>query len=551
MLKSLSIQNYALIDSISLPLHKGMTAITGETGSGKSILLGAFGLLLGERADMKSIRDEKVKCIVEAVFNLKGYGLKKFFEDNDLDYEENTTVRREIAPGGKSRAFVNDTPVQLNVLRSLGAELVDIHSQHENSLLGERTFQFSVVDAFAGKPELNAQYSDSFLKYKTISKSLDEAKNSEAQLRQEIDFISFQLAELNKAHLSDLDQSTLEQELDTLNNAENIKAVLSQVNGIMEGDNKGVLSAIAQAKNGINKISHFNRSLEEYATRLESCSIELRELTREMEAFSDDINTNEKRAEQISEKLSALYHLQKKHRLNSVEELIALHEDLQKKADGFGNYDEKIESLTKELHKELENLTQYAEVLTRSRLKAAQAAQSEMKKYFSDLSLDHAELQIEITESPDFNVFGKNEISFLFRANKGGQLLPIQKVASGGEISRVMLAIKASISKHKKLPVLILDEIDQGVSGEVGKKIGNILKGMSSEMQLMVITHLPQIAGKAEHHLKVYKATEKNSTSTYVKEIVDEERINELAEMLSGKDVSKAAIENAKELMKF
>jgi DNA repair protein RecN (Recombination protein N) len=543
MLKSLSIQNYALIDSISLPLHKGMTAITGETGSGKSILLGAFGLLLGERADMKSIRDEKAKCIVEAIFDLKGYGLKKFFEDNDLDYEENTTVRREIAPGGKSRAFVNDTPVQLNVLRSLGAELVDIHSQHENSLLGERSFQFSVVDAFAGKPELNAQYSDSFLKYKAISKNLDEAKNNEAQLRQEIDFISFQLAELNKAQLSDLDQSTLEQELDTLNNAENIKAALSQVNGIMEGDSQGVLSAIAQAKNGINKISHFNKSLEEYATRLESCSIELRELTREMEAFSDDINTNEKRAEQISEKLSALYHLQKKHRLNSVEELIALQEDLQKKADGFGNYDEKIESLTKELHQELENLTQYAE--------AAQAAQSEMKKYFSELSLDHAELQIEITEATDFNAFGKNEISFLFRANKGGQLLPIQKVASGGEISRVMLAIKASISKHKKLPVLILDEIDQGVSGEVGKKIGNILKGMSAEMQLMVITHLPQIAGKAEHHLKVYKATEKNSTSTYVKEIVDEERINELAEMLSGKDVSKAAIENAKELMKF
>jgi DNA repair protein RecN (Recombination protein N) len=532
MLRSLTVQNYALIDEIQLSLTKGMTAITGETGSGKSILLGAFGLLLGERAETKSIRDEKSKCIVEAVFDLRGYGLKSFFQDNDLDYEEQTTIRREIAPGGKSRAFINDTPVQLNTLKSLGSALVDIHSQHENSLLGERSFQFSVVDAFAKNGETLSAYQELFKHYKELQSELDQSIRNESQMRQEMDFIQFQLAELEKAGLRELDQVALEQELDTLNNAENIRAVLAQIGGIMEGDQQGVLQSLHAAKSALGKISSFHNTLAEFGARLESCQIELRELTREIESFSGDINTDEQRAAIIAEKLSALYQLQKKHRLNSVGELLLLQDELLAKSQGYADFDDKVEKQ-----------------LSASRAEAAHDAEEEVKTFFKALSLEHAELQIEIRPSNELNLFGKDEIAFLFKANKGGQLLPVHKVASGGEISRVMLAIKASISRHKKLPVLILDEIDQGVSGEVGKKIGAILKTMSSQMQLLTITHLPQIAGKADQHLKVYKTIKGESTATYVQPISGEERINELAEMLSGKTLTKAAIENARELM--
>ncbi len=549
MLQSLSIQNYALIDTVELSFSKGMTAITGETGSGKSILLGAFSLLLGDRADSKSIRDEKSKCIIEAVFDLKGYGLKSFFQDNDLDYEEVSTIRREIAPGGKSRAFINDTPVQLATLKTLGVALVDIHSQHENSLLGERSFQFSVVDAFAGNDSAVADYMRTFKNYKALETELNNAIQNEAQMRQEMDFIGFQLSELEKTGLTDINQSALEQELDTLNNAENIRSVLNQLNQILEGGGQGVLQALHSAKAMLGKITSFNNTLAEFSVRLDSCNIELRELTREMEAFADGISTDEQRALVLGEKLSALFHLQKKHRLNSVEELIALQNELQQKMGEFGNYDEKIETLKGNLAALKTELSAIAAEIAKSRRKAALAAEKEVKQFFGELSLEHAELSIVVSEAQDFNQFGKDELAFLFRANKGGHLLPLHKVASGGEISRVMLAIKASISRHKKLPVLILDEIDQGVSGEVGKKIGNILKAMSLEMQLLTITHLPQIAGKADQHLKVMKSVKGHSTATEVHPIEGEDRINELAEMLSGKTLTKAALENARELM--
>lgn len=549
MLKSLFISNYALIDEVHLNFHKGMTAITGETGSGKSILLGAFGLLLGERADSKSIRNENQKCIVEAVFDLKGYGLKSFFKAEDLDYEEQTTVRREIAPGGKSRAFINDTPVQLATLRSLGETLVDIHSQHENSLLGQREFQFGIVDAFAKNSDMIRDYNVAFDQYKKWKTELEHALENEASLRREIDFVQFQLGELEKANLDRIDQPSLEQELDTLNHAEQIKSTLDGIHKIMDTDGQGILQALKQVKSSLSKIESFNLSLAEFVKRTESCQIELQDLSREMEAFGDGVSTDDKRAEIIGEQLSQLYHLQKKHGLNSVDELIALREEFANKSKGFGNFDERIDELKKSLEASRSQLSTLAMNITTSRQKAAISAGQEVRKYFAELSLENAELVIDISPSKDFHMFGMDEINFLFRANKGRNLQPVKAVASGGEISRVMLAIKASISKHKQLPVLILDEIDQGVSGEVGKRIGSILKSMSSEMQLLTITHLPQIAGKADHHLKVFKTSDKKSTATYVKEITGEDRINELAEMLSGKDISRAAIENAKELM--
>jgi DNA repair protein RecN (Recombination protein N) len=549
MLQSLSISNYALIEQSSLQFEKGLTAITGETGSGKSILLGAFGLLLGERADTKAIKDENAKCVVEAVFDLKSESLQSFFTANDLDYEELTTIRREIAPGGKSRAFINDTPIQLTTLKQLGSMLVDIHSQHENSLLGDRDFQFSVTDAFAGNDEVRVEYNDVFVLYKSAKKELEETLDNEAQMRKEMDYIRFQLSEFEKAQIEDVDQQALEQELDTLNNAEQIKSVLANVHGLLDAEVQGALPAMNLAKSNLQKIASFNNQLEEFSTRLESSLIELRELAREIEAYAEDVHVDDKAIESIGNKLSLLYNLQKKHGLNTVEELLSLKSELESKCHGYDNVDDRITALKKQVEEHEKTLLSLAKKLTDSRKKAATQAQEEVKKYFSELSLEHAELSIDITEADQFNSFGKDEIAFLFRANKGSKLQPIEKVASGGEISRVMLAIKASISKHKHLPVLILDEIDQGVSGEVGKKIGEILKEMSKETQLITITHLPQIAGKASQHLKVYKSNEGATTTTHVVLLNEEERINELAEMLSGKNISKAAIENAKELM--
>lgn len=549
MLRSLSISNYALIDHVSIPFERGMTAITGETGSGKSILLGAFALLLGERADTKSIKDDNVKCIVEAVFDLKQESLQLFFEENNLDYESLSIVRREIAPGGKSRAFINDTPVQLTVLKALGAQLVDIHSQHENSLLSNREFQFSVIDAFAENSTLINEYQTEFENYKTLRKSLEDMLANETQMRKEMDYIHFQLSELEKLDWNEIDQEALEQELDTLNNAEQIMSVLLHVHSVLDEELHGVVPSLLSAKGNLQKISSLNKRLSEFAGIIESNIIELRELAREIESYSEEITIDENAIETIGNKLSQLYHLQKKHALNSVEELITLKNELEKKSNGFDNLDEHIQSVQKQIDTSELKLSLLANKITESRSIASLKTEKEVKMYFNELSLDHAELKVGITEAKQFNTFGKDEVEFLFKANKGGKLLPIKQVASGGEISRVMLALKASIAKHKHLPVLILDEIDQGVSGEVGKKIGGILKEMGSFTQLITITHLPQIAGKASQHLKVYKSNEGKTTTTSVVQLNGDERIHELAEMLSGKNISKAAIENAKELM--
>ncbi len=549
MLSQLNITNYALIDAVELQFHKGMTAITGETGSGKSILLGAFGLLLGERAESKAIKNENIKCIVEAVFDLKGYDLKPFFKENDLDYDAQTTIRREISPGGKSRAFINDTPVQLATLRALGNALVDIHSQHENSLLGQRSFQFETIDAFAGNAAERLQYTQLFEKYKSLKSELDHLLQNEAKMRQELDYLKFQWTELENAALENIHQQGMEQELETLTHAEQIKSVLNGVITILDGENSSVIAQLNGAKSQLQKVTHFNSHLEDFFNRAQSNIIELRELAREIESYEANVMLDEKQVEVLNEKLSALYHLQQKHRMQSTEELIQLRNELEQKCGGFDNLDDKIEELKKRLNQSNTELELVAKKISDARRKAAALATREVKKYFEALSLEHAELQVDLAEASSFNEFGKDEIQFLFKANKGGNLLPIKQVASGGEISRVMLAIKASISRHKKLPVLILDEIDQGVSGEVGNKIGLILKEMSAQMQLLTITHLPQIAGKADNHLKVFKITTGQATSTMVEELAGEARINELAEMLSGKTLTKAALENARELL--
>jgi DNA repair protein RecN (Recombination protein N) len=549
MLTSLLVQNYALIDELSIPVANGFTAITGETGSGKSILLGAFGLLLGERADAKSIRRGDAKCVVEATFDLTGCELKSFFDENDLDYEDHTVVRREIAVGGKSRAFINDTPVQLHLLKMLGARLVDIHSQHENSLLGERSFQFEVLDAFSGNEPVLKSYRIAFEKWNQLRGELSEMKGQLSQWQQEQDYVQFQLQELEKAGLAELKQEELESELNTLQHADHIRQALHSTGEILDGIEHSVLNRLASAKSILGKVSSHSTALTEYHNRLESSIIELRELTRDIESFGAGVQSDEKRVEQIGERLSMLYLLQKKHRVQTADELMSILNQLQSRAFSSEELEERMMKCELEIASCAEELGELSMTLDKSRAKGAKMAEKEMRGYFAQLSMEHAEVQLQLERKEDFDFWGRNQIAFLFKANKGGQFQPIHKVASGGEIARVMLAIKASISKHKRLPVLILDEIDQGVSGEVGLKIGAILKEMSTSMQLLAITHLPQIAGKADYHWKVAKEVRDDQTYTSVEAIQAEKRVNELAEMLGGKKLSAAALANAKELL--
>jgi DNA repair protein RecN (Recombination protein N) len=549
MIRHLLITNYGLIEKIELELEKGLTAITGETGSGKSILLGAFSMLLGERADSKAIKNPDIKCVVEGTFNLKGYNLKSFFQREDLDYDDNTTIRREIAPGGKSRSFINDTPVSLSTLKSLGEKLVDIHSQHENSILGAREFQFNIVDAFAHNETNIVSYSEKFSNYKKKKNTLDELKSNEVKMKQDLDYFQFQLEELTKASLEEINQENLEQELETLTHAETIKAALNQIIDLLQNGDANALSIITTAKNSLSKLAGYNKQIEEFAQKLDSTLIELKELNREIESFEEEVSLDPGRVELVQEKLNQLYHLQQKHRIDDVQSLIELREEISLKVSNYASIDDQIADLENEIAFLKSDLNTLCDEISNARTEASKKVAEEVKGYFRDLSLDHAELHVEITPSEDFNSFGKNDIQFLFQANKGGQLLPIQKVASGGEISRVMLAIKASLSRHQKLPILILDEIDQGVSGEVGKKIGLILKQMSKEMQLLTITHLPQIAGYASQHLKVSKTTLEHTTTTMVSALNQEQRLAEIAEMLSGKDITKAALANARELL--
>ena len=549
MLKSIYIQNYALIDELSIDVSSGFTAITGETGSGKSILLGAFGLLLGERADAKSIRHGDAKCVVEATFDLTGLELNAFFEEHDLDYETFAVVRREIAVGGKSRAFINDTPVQLHVLKLLGARLVDIHSQHENSLLGERSFQFEVLDAFSGNGAALKSYRVVFAKWNERRTELTGLNAQLAQWQQEQDYVQFQLQELEKAGLAELNQEELESELNTLQHADHIRQALHGAGEILDGAENSVLARLAAAKSILAKVSNHNVALTDYHNRLESSIIELRELSRDIESFAAGVQSDERKAEQIGERLSMLYQLQKKHRVQTTVELLNLLNELQSRATSSEELEERIKQCELEIAELTTELIDLSMKLDKARAKGAKTAEQEMRGYFTQLSMEHAEVQLRLDRKDEFDSWGRNQIAFLFKANKGGQFQPIQKVASGGEISRVMLAIKASISKHKRLPVLILDEIDQGVSGEVGLKIGAILKEMSSSMQLVTITHLPQLAGKADHHWKVAKEVKGEQTFTSVEIIHDEKRVNELAEMLGGKKLSAAALANAKELL--
>ena len=550
MLKHLSVQNYALIDKLEVELTDGLTIITGETGAGKSILLGALGLIAGSRADTQSLQDKTKKCIIEAAFNIKEYKLKDFFKDNELDYEAVSTIRREINPEGKSRAFINDTPVTLNQLKELGERLIDIHSQHQTLSLNGADFQLSVVDAFAKHEDVLTEYKSEFKNYKSLEKQLNELIERESQAKKDLDYFQFQFNELEDTNLKVGEQVEMEQELETLNNAEDIKLNLSKAAFSLAGGEQNLLSSFNEIKAILNSLSKFKPEIAELNTRINSAYIELKDISNELESLEQEIVYDPKRIELLNEKLDSIYRLQQKHQVKTIEELIAIKEELSNKLLDFSSLETEIQKTKAALGQSTKTLTSKSKTLSDNRKKVIPKIEKEIANLLSALSMPNAQLKINQTALEQFGTTGMDKISFLFSANKGSDFKELNKVASGGELSRLMLSIKSLIAQLTALPTIIFDEIDTGVSGDVADKVGSIMNTMSDIMQVITITHLPQIASKGESHLFVYKEDKNNKTYSNIKKLNSEERIQEIAKMLSTGSPTAAAISNAKELLK-
>lgn len=551
MLLRLSIQNYVLINELEVNFNTGFTIITGETGAGKSILLGALGLILGNRADTQALLDKSKKCIIEGEFAIADYRLKDFFYENELDYEIRTTIRREISPEGKSRAFVNDTPVKLDVLKDLGVRLVDIHSQHETLTLSNSSFQLSVVDAFAGNETTVTAYKTLFRDYNKVCSKLSELMETEKKSKADEDYFRFQFNELAEAKLLTGEKENLEQELKILNNAEEIKSALdSAANAISSGE-ENLLQQLSSVSSSLSSVAKFNSKIGEIIVRIKSAFVELKDISAELENMQEEIVFNPERIEIIEERLNLIYQFEQKHRVSSVEELIRLMGEFSEKLLGIEKLDDDIRKFEEEAAKIKTELSGLAGVLSKNRNEAAMKIEKEIKKLLAETGMPNAVLKIEIekTDKEELNSNGYDTVRFLFSANKGIGYAELNKVASGGELSRLMLCIKSVIAKLTALPTIIFDEIDTGISGEVAFKVGNIIRKISTAHQVVAITHLPQMAGKGDEHYLVYKETLKNSTVTHLKKLNEEERITEIAKMLSGNKPSEVAIENARELL--
>jgi DNA repair protein RecN (Recombination protein N) len=551
MLKNIFIQNYALIDQLELQFEGGLNIITGETGAGKSILLGALSLLLGNRADTTALFDAAKKCIVEGKFD-SDKSLKDFFKNNELDFEEHVVIRREISSEGKSRSFINDTPVTLSQLKELGLLLVDIHSQHETLLLNKSGFQLSIVDAFAQHDKIRVEYKNHFQQFQSLNNELAILIEEEKKSKADLDYFQFLFDELEEANLAAGEQENLEEELQLFTHSEEIKVALTFSLATLTSNENSILIQLTQLANSVNGITKFNSKLEEIADRIKSASIELNDISSEIESISDEINFDPKRVEIINERLNTIYRLQQKHRVKTVDELIKLKYEFEGKLQNINSLEEKIKELEIRIDSLNKNLTALAQQLSSNRNKAIPVIEKEIKKLLSEVSLPNAVLKIEnnISSTADLTTNGIDQIRFLFSANKGVAYSDISKVASGGELSRLMLCIKSSIAKLVELPTIIFDEIDTGISGETAVNVGRVLKDMSKRHQLITITHLPQIAGRGESHFFVYKEISGKKTFTKVRKLNADERIVEIAKMLSGEKPSAVAIENAKELLK-
>ncbi len=550
MLQHLSIRNYALIESLDIDLSDGLTIITGETGAGKSILLGALSLLIGSRADTSALRDKTKKCIVEAQFGIEKYALESFFEKNELDYNKLSTLRREINPAGVSRAFINDTPVNLTQLKEIGLALVDIHSQHQSISLNEAEFQISLVDVFAQHKEKLLAFKNNFSSYKKLKQNLAEMEAQDAQAKKDLDYFQFQYSELEEANLK-LDELTkMELEAETLTHAEGIKKALNSSAYLLNQSDNNALGSLAEIKNLLTGISKYNATVNDISVRITSAYIELKDILSELESLEQDIVFNPVRLEEIENRLNMIYRLQQKHRVKTISELKHIQDELSKKILAINNLEEQIQNTNAQIEKLEEQLTLQASGLSKKRKASSALIEKQIRSLLTDMGMPNATLSIQISDAADFNYFGKDKIQFLFSANKGSETKELSKVASGGELSRLLLSLKSLLAQSAALPTIIFDEIDTGVSGEVANKVGNILEKMALEMQVISITHLPQIASKGKEHLYVYKDEQKDKTVTHIKKLNKQERIQEIAQMLSSNSPTAAAINNAKELLK-
>lgn len=549
MLRSLSIENYALIHSLQIAFNEGFTAVTGETGAGKSIILGAMGLLIGQRADTQVLSDKDRKCVIEAVFDVEKLGLKPFFDANDLDYDDNVVVRREILPSAKSRAFINDTPVSLQLLRDFGAKVLDIHSQNQTLTLLDADFQMRFVDTMAGNADILQRYSDLYRKYVSTKSELARLTAELQQSRRDKDYNQFLFDELENAKLVENEQEELEQELDLLNHTETIKQTFGEVLETADRRDDAAVPRLLSAKSLLSKITAYYPQVEELYQRLDSCVIELRDIFSEIENLDENLTYSFERQQYVSQRLDTIYNLQSKHAVSTVAELLEIKSQLSDKLLATNNLAERISALEQSLAQFENALRKLASDLSTRRRHCAQQIEKEVLPILSDLGMKDAQLVLEFSAIDSFMPNGTDSVRLLFNANKGGELREVGKVISGGELSRLMLALKSLIVKVNLLPTLIFDEIDTGVSGAIAAKMANIMKQMSQKAQVLTITHLPQVAAKADCQYKVFKQSDDTSTQTSMCRLTEQQRVEEIAKMLSSEKLTSSAVEAAKELM--
>ena len=554
MIRHLHIENYALIEHLDMDFHTGFSVITGETGAGKSIIIGAIGLLLGQRADSRSIKADSRRCVVEAIFDLSQDTLGDFFQENDLDFDgTECIIRRELTSTGKSRAFINDTPASLTQLKELGEQLLDVHSQHKNLLLGKEDFQLSVLDIVANHQDTLDAYKHEYQVYRSLSKQLEDALEEVKASKEDEDYLRFQVNQLADADLKEGEQEELEKEAETLEHAEDIKSALYTAANHLQTSNDGTdaLGLLKQCLSGIQSISSVYPSAEEWAERLDSCYIELKDLADELENQAEDVEYNPQRLEQVNERLDTIYTLQKKHGVESVEALLTLQAEMEEKLLRITNSDDFIEQLRGQVETQKEKVLSLAKKLSQTRMTTAKGVEKEMEKRLLPLGMPNVQFKCSVLAIPsELSATGYDQVQFLFNANKKGEPKPVSQIASGGEIARVMLSLKALIAGAVKLPTIIFDEIDTGVSGSIAEKMARMMQEMGERgRQVISITHLPQIAALGAHHYKVYKEDTQDDTLTHIIPLNDEQRMEEIASMLSGEQLTQAALDNAKTLL--
>ena len=550
MIKKLSVSNYTLIDELHIDFSAGFSVITGETGAGKSIILGALSLILGQRADLKSLRRSDEKAVIEGVFDIASYHLRDFFDENELDYDEGECIlRREILPSGKSRAFINDTPVSLAQLKALGEQLIDIHSQHQNMLLADPRFQLRVVDTMAGDSALLADYREHYRRWRERLQAYTRLQEENRSGREEEDYLRYQLTQLDEAHLQEGEQEELEAELQTLQHAEEIKNELAVLQEFLHAEETGVVSLLNATLSRMRALSRLYPEVDEWAERLESDYIDLKDIASTVDRSQENLNMDPERLAWVENRLDTYYSLQQKHRLASAAELLALRDSFAERLARIENYDEELATLKHEVDEAESQVRDLAERLTRVRRQSAADISHTLTERVKPLGMPHLQFEIEVSPRPQFDETGGDAIRFLFSANKNQPLQPVSEVASGGEISRLMLSLKALVAHAMALPTIVFDEVDTGVSGEIADKMARIMREMSRCMQVISITHLPQVAAWGQTHYRVYKSDTATATATHLVRLTDSERVEEIARMLSGSSLTAAALDNARELL--